>query len=260
MSTPTVRFDDGAGYERMMGRWSAAVGERFIDWLKVPNGGRWLDVGCGNGAFTELLVSRCAPAHVLACDPSPEQLAYARNRLAEAPVSWSLGDASRLPAADGTCDAAVMALVIFFVPDPAAAVVEMCRTVRPGGVVASYHWDVLGGGFPLADIAAAMAELGVPSRLPASVEASTIEMSTALWHTAGLRDVRTTQITVERRFDSFDEYWDCAAPSNSLRPLFESAQPDLRERVKANVRRRLHAGDGPITISARANAVSGLKP
>ena len=44
-------------------------------------------------------------------------------------------------------DAAVMALVIFFVPDPAKGVAEMARVVRPGGLVAAYAWDVLGGGF-----------------------------------------------------------------------------------------------------------------
>jgi SAM-dependent methyltransferase len=77
----SIRFNDGAGYERMMGRWSVLVGERFIDWLQVPKGGRWLDVGCGNGAFTQLLVERCAPVEVRAVDPSTEQLAYAKNRM-----------------------------------------------------------------------------------------------------------------------------------------------------------------------------------
>jgi hypothetical protein len=56
--------------------------------------------------------------------------------------------------------------VLFFVPEPAIAVAEMCRAVRTGGVVAAYHWDILGGGFPLADIGAEMLGLGVPPRLP----------------------------------------------------------------------------------------------
>ena len=45
-----------------------------------------------------------------------------------------------------------MALVIFFVPEPAKGVAEMARVVRPGGTVAAYAWDMLGGGFPLEPI------------------------------------------------------------------------------------------------------------
>jgi 2-polyprenyl-3-methyl-5-hydroxy-6-metoxy-1,4-benzoquinol methylase len=54
----SIRFDDGASYEQMMGRWSRLVGERFLDWIEVPDGARWIDVGCGNGALTELLLHR----------------------------------------------------------------------------------------------------------------------------------------------------------------------------------------------------------
>jgi hypothetical protein len=63
-------FTDGEAYERRMGRWSRIVGEAFLDWLAVPNGLRWIDVGCGNGAFTEVLIARCAPSAVSAVDPS----------------------------------------------------------------------------------------------------------------------------------------------------------------------------------------------
>ena len=261
MTDDTIRFDDGASYELMMGRWSLLVGERFLDWIGVPDGARWLDIGCGNGAFTELVVERCRPSAVQAFDPSPGQLAYARKRLpAAAPVTWAEADAMRLPVADAAADAAVMALVLFFVPDPAVGVAEMCRAVRSGGVVAAYHWDVLGGGFPLAPIGAEMLKLGIPPRLPPSAAASTIDASTALWQAAGLREVRTCQITVQRRFDSFDDYWISAATSNTLRPMFDTMSVDRRELVKANVRHQLQAGDGPLTLSARANAVSGIKP
>jgi SAM-dependent methyltransferase len=261
MADETIRFDDGAAYEIMMGRWSVLVGERFLDWIDVPNGASWLDIGCGNGAFTELLISRCRPADVQAFDPSAGQLAYARNRLpAGAPVTWMEGDAMRLPVADAAGDVAVMALVLFFVPEPAVGVAQMCRAVRSGGVVAAYHWDILGGGFPLADIGAEMLKLGLAPRLPPSVEASTIDASAALWHGAGLQQVRTCQISVQRGFDRFDDYWNSAESSNTLRPMFEAMPAERRELLKANVRRRLQAGDGALTLSARANAVTGIKP
>jgi SAM-dependent methyltransferase len=261
MADQPIRFEDGASYEQMMGRWSALAGERFLEWVGAPDGARWIDVGCGNGAFTRLIVERCRPAQVRAFDPSPAQLAYARGRLpAGAPVSWEEGDAMRLPVADASSDVAVMALVLFFVPEPAVGVAEMCRAVRAGGMVAAYHWDILGGGFPLADIGAEMSALGTPPRLPPSVAASTIAASQALWNEAGLQQVRTCQITVQRRYDGFDEYWRTAAASNTLRPMFESMSADERAMLESRVRGRLRAGDGPLTIAARANAVCGIKP
>lgn len=256
-----IRFDDGAAYEQMMGRWSALVGERFLDWIAVPAGARWADVGCGNGAFTQQLTQRGAPAEVWAFDPSPGQLNYARTRLpADAPpVHWAEGDAMKLPLADASCDAAVMALVLFFVPQPAVGVAEMVRVVRPGGIVAAYHWDILNGGFPLAAIGAEALKMGLQPPLPPSVEASTIEASTKLWTDAGLRDVQTTQVTVERRFDSFDEYWNVAITGSAMRALFGSLPAEDVALLKSRVRERVKAGDGPLTLSARANAIRGVR-
>ena len=75
-----IRYDDGTGYERYMGSWSLLAGEVFLDWLAPRPGLRWIDIGCGNGAFTELLVQGCAPAEVQGIDPSEAQLAFARAR------------------------------------------------------------------------------------------------------------------------------------------------------------------------------------
>src|SRR5262249_2087980 len=89
-----------------------------------------------------------APAAVKGVDPSPAQLAFARTRPAARLAHFQQGDAMALPSADDSFDAAVMALVIFFVTDPAKGVGEMARVVRRGGTVAAYAWDMLGGGFP----------------------------------------------------------------------------------------------------------------
>lgn len=78
MSVPTIKFDDGAAYERMMGKWSGLIGEAFVEWLSPPAGLRWVDIGCGNGAFTQQLVERCAPLAIDGVDPSEGQLAFAR--------------------------------------------------------------------------------------------------------------------------------------------------------------------------------------
>ena len=133
MAAPAISFEDGAVYEQGMGRWSALAGEIFLDWLAPPAGLRWLDVGCGSGAFTELLVQRCAPSETHGVDPSEAQLVFARSRPGARSVTFQSGDAMALPFPDDRFDSAVMALVIFFVPEPAKGVAEMLRVVRPGG-------------------------------------------------------------------------------------------------------------------------------
>ena len=57
---------------------SRLAGDTFLRWLAPAPRRRWVDVGCGNGAFTEMLLARCAPLEVQGIDPSPEQLAFAR--------------------------------------------------------------------------------------------------------------------------------------------------------------------------------------
>ncbi|MGA7025481.1 MAG: class I SAM-dependent methyltransferase, partial [Pseudolabrys sp.] len=99
--------------------------------------------------FTELIVERCAPNEVRGIDPSEAQLDFARKRSAARLAKFDHGDAMALPFPADTFDVAIMALVIFFVPDPAKGVAEMTRVARPGGAVAAYAWDILGGGFTL---------------------------------------------------------------------------------------------------------------
>ena len=119
MSQAHIRFDDGKGYEQFMGKWSRPAGEVFLDWLAPAHGLSWIDVGCGNGAFTELLVERCQPLAVHGIDPSEGQLSFARQRPVLAKATFAIGDAGSLAAADNSFDAAVMALVIIFTSDPA---------------------------------------------------------------------------------------------------------------------------------------------
>ena len=118
-------------------------------------------MGRGNGAFTELLIQRCAPGEVQGIDPSEAQLAFARSRSGAGSAAFLQGDAMALPFGAGRFDAAVMALVIFFVPEPAKGVGEMTRVTCPGGLVAAYAWDALGGGSPTEPILAEMIALGL---------------------------------------------------------------------------------------------------
>ena len=261
MAGPQIRFDDGASYERMMGTWSRLAGDIFLDWLAPRPGSRWVDVGCGNGAFTELLVKRYAPAEVQGIDPSEEQLAFARTRLAARVAQFTQGSALKLPFPERKFDAAVMALVIFFVSDPAKGVAEMVRLVRPGGTVSAYAWDVLGGGLPSDPILSEMRAMGLKTASPPSAEALRIGALRDLWTNGGLEGVETREIVVERTFEDFEEFWAINMLGQSVSAVVAGMPQSDIDRLKSRVLGRVIAdAAGRIISSGHANAVKGRVP
>lgn len=256
-----LRFDDGAAYEQMMGVWSRSVGEVFLDWLKPAKGLRWIDVGCGSGAFTELVVARCAPSEVQGIDPSEGQLAFARARPGARGAMFQTGDAMALPFPAGSFDVAVMALVLVFVPDAAKSVAELARVVRPSGLVATYMWDMLGGGFPLDPILNEMGAMGLSPTRPPHMDVSTLAALQDFWSAAGLLEIETREITVQRTFGDFDEFWNVETKAPSTAPVLAAMTEADVTALMQRVRARLPAdAEGRITYSARAHAISGRKP
>jgi len=261
MSDNRIRFDDGAAYEKGMGGWSRIAGETFLDWLAPSPGQRWIDVGCGNGAFTELIMQRCAPVEVQGLDPSDAQLAFAQTRPGASGAVFQPGDAMALPFPADCFDTAVMALVIFFVPEPAKGVAEMARVVRPGGTVAAYAWDMDGGGFPFAPIQAEFRAMGFTPALPPSPDASRIDALRALWAAAGIGTIETLEIRARRVFADFDEYWDNCTVMGSTRVTLSTMAPADVEQLKGRLRARVPANaDGRVVYEARANAIKGRVP
>jgi ubiquinone/menaquinone biosynthesis C-methylase UbiE len=258
MAEPKIRYDDGAAYEHMMGVWSRFAGEIFLDWLAPPLGLRWIDIGCGNGAFTELLVERCSPLEVQGIDPSEGQLAFARTRSSSRVTEFRLGDATALPFPADRFDAAVMALVIAFVPDPAKCVEEMVRVVGLGGIVATYMWDVGGGGSPFEPTVAEMRAMGLTPSLARRVDASRMDSLHGLWTAAGLEAVEMREIAVTRTFADFDDFWMTNVKSGTVGPTLAAMASGNVETLKGRLRARLPAdSQGHITTGARAHAVKG---
>lgn len=261
MTEPQIRFEDGASYEKMMGAWSRLAGRIFLDWLAPKPGLAWADVGCGNGAFTELLVERCAPSAIEGIDPAEAQIAFARQRPAASLAKFHQGDAMALPFADRSFDAAVMALVIFFVPEPARGVAEMVRVTRPGGMVSAYAWDALNGGLPFEPIQVEMRAMGMRPLIPPRSEASRIDGMRALWESAGLVEVETREIAVTRTFTDFDDFWTINLGGANLASVVKSKSAaevaELKDRLRAHLPTD---ASGQITCVGRANAVKGRVP
>jgi SAM-dependent methyltransferase len=251
----------GAGYERYVGRWSRPVAAAFLDWLGVPPGKAWLDVGCGTGALSQRIVETAAPAAVVGIDTSDGFVAHASAHVAGA--QFRAGDAQALPVADGEFDAVVSGLVLNFVPDQAKAVAEMRRAARPGGTVAVYVWDY-GGEMQLIRRFwdAAMALDPAARALDEAVRFPLCrpEGLRALFEGAGLRAVATRAIDVPTVFANFDDVWSPflggqgPAPGYCMK-LPQATRDALRDRLRATLPVQR---DGKIPLMARAWAVRGV--
>ena len=261
MSEMRIRFDDGALYEETMGVWSRLAGEVFLDWLKPERGWRWVDVGCGNGAFSELLADRVAPAGIDGIDPSDGQLAFARARPGARISEFRKGDAMALPYGDGAFDAATMALVIAFVPQPAKGVAEMVRVTRPGGLVGAYMWDFARSGSPTEPIASEADELGFARPALPNAGSSSPDAMHGLWQEAGLEAVETRTIEIQRAFADFDDFWRITSAIGSIAAMLGNLGERDAHTLKARVRARLRPdASGRIVQTAHANAVKGRVP
>ncbi len=249
-------------YEPYVGRWSRLVAHEFLAWLPVPDDREWLDVGCGTGALSDVILREAAPRSVVGVDASEAFVAYASDKVASPHASFRVGDAQELPLPDASVDAAVSALALNFIPDQARAASEMTRVVRPGGVVAAYVWDYAGRMDLMRffwDAAVALdpsaADLDEGPRFPLCASEPLHDLFTG----AGLRDVDVRTIDVPTRFRDFDDYWkpflggQGPAPGYAM-SLSDDARNALRDRIRASLR---IADDGSIDLIARAWAVRG---
>ena len=255
------KFHDGGGYEKMMGRWSQVAGRLVLDFLRPPEDLHWLDVGCGNGAFTELLIRDAKARKTTGIDPSEGLLDTASARLEGLDVELLQADADDLPFADNAFDGAVMALVINFLPDPPRAVAEMARVVRPGGPIVSYIWDIEGGGFTMEPIRLALQAFGVSAPITGPEKARR-DYTDNLWGVLELQNISSERIDVPLRYVSFEDFWESnTGIPNSVANTVAALTDDDVLALKRELRSMLPAeADGSITYNAAVNVPSGHVP
>src|SRR6218665_2848594 len=258
MNAQEIRFRNG---RRTSGTWDSGASWRGAPSsggsTRHPAPGGWVLAG-GMGFFWEVVRGGGGRGWMHGVDPSLELLAYARARLGLEAAEFRDGDARALPYPDDAFDVAVMPLVIFFVPDPARGVAEMARVVRPGGAVAAYAWDMVGGGFPYEGLLAEIRALGIAVPAPPSPEASRIDVLRDLWAGAGLEAIETREIEVSRTFSDFDDFWVTAlgAPSVGSTLAAMAGEDVALLKVRMGVALPSNAA-GHIMCRARANAVKG---
>lgn len=260
---PAEVWASGAAYEPYVGRWSRLVAREFLSWLAVPPGRRWLDVGCGTGALSSLVLAMASPSQMDSMDRSEGYVVYARGHVRDPRVRFEVADAQALPSPDASYDAVVSGLVLNFVPEPPRAVAEMRRVGRSGGVVAAYVWDYAGKMELMRRFWDAAVALDPAARELDEGRRFSLcqpEPLAALFAGGGLEKVETRAIDVPTVFRDFDDYWSPFLGGQGPAPGYAMSLPEAR---RAALRERLRSAlpaqpDGSIRLVARAWAVRGF--
>jgi SAM-dependent methyltransferase len=254
-------WQQGDPYEQYVGRWSRRVAPLFLSWLGIPAGRKWLDVGCGTGALCAAIIDHASPQTVTGVEHSEGFLATARADLAGR-AQLHQGSATAVPLEDGSVDVVVSGLVLNFVADQHAALIEMARVAADGGIIAAYVWDYAGKMELMRyfwDAAVELdpdaAKLDEGARFPVCHP----DALQALFVRAGLDEVQTTAIDVTTPFPDFESYWRPFLGGQGPAPAYAmSLAPDARERLRDRLRERIPVqADRTISLTARAWAIRG---
>jgi SAM-dependent methyltransferase len=259
--------DDGAAYERFLGRWTGRLAAALIEFAKLPEDGPLLDVGCGTGSVAFELRRRYPDRSVWAVDISQAYLAFARGRAGGASIRLEQADAARLPFDAGRFSAAIAQLALNFVPDARQTVQEMRRVTRSGGVVAAAVWDFRGGLVYQRlfwDTAAAIEPQAAATRDRLfSHPLAQPEGLVRLWREIGLQEMDGGSLTIRMDYAGFDDYWEPLLGGQGPFGAYVAGLPERRRaRIRTAVRAAYLAGapDGPRSLTATAWAVRGRVP
>jgi len=253
-------------YEAFMGRWGLPAAEAVLDRLKLPSGLSWMDVGCGTGASTQVILSVTDPLEVLGVDPAESFIAAARERFRDPRVRFAVGSAESLPAPDDRYDVVLSALVLHFVQDASASMAEMARVARSGGILVSYIWDIENEEQftrpfwraakevdPAANTWDRTLQRAISSRGPLL----------ELFAHSGLEQVTTQEIIFEVVFREFDDYWQpCILKGTSpVQKYASSLAPEQQVVLREHLRSILPvASDDSIRLKGCLWLATGVKP
>ena len=258
---------NAGGYEMLMGRWSRQLAEPFLDFAGPAAGPRVIDVGCGTGSLTRVLLARRPQAQIVAVDVSAPFVAHAQATIVDPRATFRVCDATALDSESGSFDEAISLLVLNFVPEYRNAISEMVRVTRPGGRVSAAVWDLEGGQMLsriVWDTAAALDQEASTLR-GKSLSAPLIregELAAAM-RDAGLTDVEAHDILFWMRFTSFEDYWVPFTQKQASLGVYIGGLDETRKsKLKDAVYAAYCAGrsDGARTYAAVARAAKGIVP
>jgi SAM-dependent methyltransferase len=257
LHTATGAHVDGEAYGQYIGRWSRLFVPALLAAAEVRGGDRVLDVATGTGEAAQLALPQVGDSGlVVGVDISRAMLDAACIRLSSPRFVPVISDGQALVFPDAAFDAVLCQLGLMFFPDPARALAEFRRVLRPGRCAAvcvisspdkAPMWGVLAD-----TLARYLPEQERTLHLSfALADAALLE---GLLGAAGFRDVRVAREMREGVIESFEEYWAPIEAGTGLMPQAYLALPEpSRRAVRAEVKARLSqfTVDGRLVMKAQ---------
>ena len=252
----------GNQYEEFMGRWSNLVSQKFLSWLAVPFNSIWLDVGCGTGSLTKLILEKYQPKKVISIDSSQEFITHCKQSIIYPNVTFQTGTAEKLEIESNSIDAVVSGIMLNFVPQPEKVISEMKRVTKPGGLIGIFLWDYSKGMEMLRYFWDAAVELDIKAkeydegiRFPLCREGELESLLKA----SGLKEVLAVPVEEKIKFNNFDDYWLPFLGNVGPAPTYTM---NLEKRDRQKLENRLREilpieQDGSISLMIKAWAVKG---
>jgi SAM-dependent methyltransferase len=262
------------GWERRAALFRDATGElteRLVALLAPRPGEVVLELAAGIGDTGFLAAARLGPdGLLLSTDAAPEMLAAARRRAAELQldnVEFRQLDAMDVRLPDASVDGVLCRFGIMLLADPARALSEIVRVLRPGGRVALAVWASADENDWMTATGRSALELGLAERpepgAPGPFRLADTDELRGLLEAAGLRLEALEDVPVCWRTESLAEWWDAVRDTSpTLEALLADLTPEqagaLREAAEQRLQRHV-AQDGSLAVPGVARAVLAVK-
>ncbi|GAB2866204.1 class I SAM-dependent methyltransferase [Actinocorallia aurea] len=250
-----------ATYEGPEGGYFPPIGRALVARAGIAAGSRVLDVGCGRGAVLVPAAQATGPeGSVVGIDLAPGMVERTAAAVADLPwVTVALGDAADPDFPEGSFDALLAGLVIFFLPSPEEAVAAYRRLLRPGGRLA---FSTFAAQDPLhVAVVKALAPLvpGGDGARPVDRFASAAPIAALL---DGWDSVAFAVETIETQFTGKDELWDWFW-SHGMRAILEKIPQDRLDEARKTAHDVMEPAVGPhggITLRTAVRITTAIRP
>jgi len=263
-----------AGWERQAAVAREAtrqLDERLVALLDPAPGETVLELAAGPGDTGFIAAARLGPdGRLLSTDVAPEMVDAARRRAAELRlenVEFRVEDATAIDLPDASTDGVICRFGVMLVPEPARALSEIARVLRPRGRAVLAVWASSDANDWMTAAGRSALELGLSGRpdpnTPGPFRLADRDELRRLVTEAGLRVEALEDVRVVWRAASLDDWWrNVQDLSRMLATLLERVTPEEGEAVRAGGERRLAqyvAEDGSLEVPGMARAVLAVR-